>query len=654
MADHATKIVGWTPEDMMQLNSIGNVQMSPNGKRVVFTMRQAAISEDKSGYLTHIFLADTNGADVRQMTSGEQSCTKPQWSPDGCSIAFTSKKSGKNAFYVFDLNRGETRLLAEVETSIDSFKWSPDGRWIACVMPDPPTESEVRAIAQKTDAHVAEENMKMNRLWLVSVAENEKESLCVLTPKDLHVNTCFGGSSFDWSPDGRTIAFSHTPTPWVDDWVLGDISVVDVEKQEIRPLVHTKAAERSPLYSPDGKWIAFQASDNPPTWFSTFDLYVVSSEGGEPYMVTESSERWSEIVGWSVDSQKIYFTDTRGLEVGFFGVTLEGDQKRVSNMNDVTLVSISMDKSGSTMGFVLESSDAPREVYVSDMAPFRPKQITQFNAHMKTRSLGKTQAIRYGSSGGAEIDGLLTYPVDYQADTRYPLLVMIHGGPMGMFTHTFPATLNSSDPYPIAAFSARGYAVLRCNVRGSSGYGKEFLRSNYRDWGGVDYEDIMHGVDHVIQLGVADPERLGVMGWSYGGYLAAWTITQTQRFKAASVGAGLVNLISAVGTSSIPTCTTDYFGAEFWEDMDIYMARSPIFHMADVSTPTLIQSFEKDDIVSVTQGREFYHALKKRNIPTALVTYPRTAHGLQEPKLLLEFANRNLEWFDKYLRHDRD
>jgi dipeptidyl aminopeptidase/acylaminoacyl peptidase len=243
-----------------------------------------------------------------------------------------------------------------------------------------------------------------------------------------------------------------------------------------------------------------------------------------------------------------------------------------------------------------------------------------------------------------EIEGFLTRPAGAVSGTRAPLLVVIHGGPMGVFTQTFDGM---HGPYPIAAFADAGFAVLRANVRGSSGYGAEFRYANYGDWGGGDFEDLMAGVDQLIEQRIADEDRMGVMGWSYGGYLTAWTITQTARFRAASAGAGVTNLVSFTGTTDIPDFLPDYLRGEHWNDIAEFHARSPMHRINGVTTPTLIQHGDQDERVPLGQSWELYHGLKRQGCETEFVIYPRTPHGFEEPRLLHDCMERNLAWFTR-------
>jgi dipeptidyl aminopeptidase/acylaminoacyl peptidase len=253
--------------------------------------------------------------------------------------------------------------------------------------------------------------------------------------------------------------------------------------------------------------------------------------------------------------------------------------------------------------------------------------------------------IRWKGKDGVDVEGLLTYPVNYQAGKKVPLILVIHGGPAGNFNESFIGT----GLYPIAAFANKGYAVLRANIRGSVGYGQKFRSSNFTDWGGGDYQDLMTGVDSVIARGVADPNRLAVMGWSYGGYMTSWVITQTNRFKCAAIGAGLTNLVSMWGTNDIPSVMDEYFGGSPWDAAQAYAKSSPLNFVKNVKTPTLILHGEVDPRVPVSQGYEMYHSLKRLGVETKMVVYPRTEHGPKEPKFVLDILERHLAWAESHL-----
>jgi dipeptidyl aminopeptidase/acylaminoacyl peptidase len=275
------------------------------------------------------------------------------------------------------------------------------------------------------------------------------------------------------------------------------------------------------------------------------------------------------------------------------------------------------------VGYVSQNSDHAPEAFVTTLDSFAATQVSRVNADAPSHPIGRTEVIRWKSTEGLEIEGLLTYPVGYEKGRRYPLILNIHGGPAGVFVQSY---LAARGIYPLAAFSAQGYAVLRPNPRGSSGYGKAFRHANRKDWGGGDYRDLMAGVDDVVARGIADPERLGVMGWSYGGFMTSWTITQTKRFKAASVGAGVTNLMSFNGTADIPSFVPDYFGGA-WDNLELPTGPLRDVQVKGVTTPTLILHGEADVRVPVSQGYEFYNALKRQKVPVKMVTHPRQPHG---------------------------
>ncbi|HKO45019.1 MAG TPA: S9 family peptidase [Pyrinomonadaceae bacterium] len=633
----------WTPELEMKVKTVGAVRVSPDGKKVVYTVSSPVMAPDKSEFVTQIWMANTDGSDSVQLTYAEKSSDNPRWSPDGKMLAFTSGRSGKTNLYALRIAGGESEQLTDVKSGVGNFAWSPDGSHIAFVMRDAPTDEEEKGNKGKDDWKWIDENVKLNRLNVVNIQKdaNGKRNPRVLT-KEGNIE-----GDFDWSPDGKTIVFTRTRTPKVDYWPSADLFAVDVTSGTIKALATTNAAESNPTFSPDGKSISFLVSDDPPRWAGYRRIAVIPSDGGAPRLLAETFDAQPGVIDWSNDGKRLYFVETRGtvsrpatIDVASGAVT------DLNNGNEV-LGAVSFNNSRSMIGFTMQSSDKAAEAFVTGVQSFAPVQVSRANADSPKLPIGKTEVLKWKSTDGQEIEGLLTYPVGYKQGTRVPLLLVIHGGPAGVFTQSF---IVGRGPYPIASFAASGYAVLRPNPRGSSGYGQKFRFANIKDWGGGDYQDLMTGVDHVIGMGVADPERLGVMGWSYGGFMTSWVITQTKRFKAASVGAAVTNLMSFIGTADIPSFIPDYFGGQPWENLEIYRTHSAMFNAKGVNTPTLIQHGEADERVPISQGYEFYNALKVQNVPVRMITFPRMPHGLNEPKMVLKSKQTNVEWFDKYLR----
>jgi dipeptidyl aminopeptidase/acylaminoacyl peptidase len=638
-----SKSPGWTPADSMKVRSVADVQPSPDGRRAVFTVTTALMTREKSELITHLWVGNADGSDARPFTSGDHSSTSPQWMPDGRRIAFLSKRQEHANLWIIPSDGGEAEALTDLKSSISAFLPSPDGSRIAYVQVDPPTAQEETAKKEKTDVHVVDENYKMNRLWVIPSAGKGEPRL--LTPGPLHVDV-----KFDWSPDGKTIVFSHTPTPRADDWTRADLSTVDVATGTVTALVSSGAAESQPLYSPDGRWIAYVASDNPPTWAGDSGVAVVAASGGQPRRLAETFDHRPTLLSWSADGARLWYHESRGTVSRLSALSLDGGGPTDLDPGDRLLGIGRVNASRAVVGLVSQDSDHAPEAFVTALDRFGLAPVSHVNADLPPHPLGRTQVIRWKSTEGFEIEGLLTTPPGYEKGKRIPLLLNVHGGPAGVFSQTFTG---SRGLYPIAAFAARGYAVLRPNPRGSSGYGTAFRHANRKDWGGGDYRDLMAGVDEVVARGIADPERLGVMGWSYGGFMTSWTITQTRRFKAASVGAGVTNLMSFNGTADIPSFVPDYFGAESWEDLELYRAHSALFQVKGVTTPTLILHGEADVRVPVSQGYELYNALRRQRVPTQMVTYPRQPHGPNEPKFVLDIGRRLLDWFDRYLGPER-
>jgi dipeptidyl aminopeptidase/acylaminoacyl peptidase len=647
--ENPNQITAWTPELSMKVKAVGGVRVSPDGKRVVYTVNEPVMTAEKSEYLTQIWMASADGGDAHQMTFSEKSSTNPDWSPDGAWIAFTSSRSGKNNLYLMRSTGGEAEMITDVKSGVGGFAWSPDGKWIAFTMTDPPTADEEKNNKGKDDSRWIDENVKMNHLYVVPMAKDGagKRESRQLTKGAFTVGSGLGGGGgFDWSPDGKSIVFTHSKSPKADDWTSANVSVVDVASGEIKAIAATAAAEMQPTYSPDGKWIALAISDAPPTWAFQNRIHIIPAAGGAPKPLALTFDEQPNLIGWAADSKRIYFNETRGTTTAVSAINVETGAITDIEKGHALFGGINLNHARAMFGMTMQNNDTAVEAYVTRADSFAPAKVSAANADLAKPPLGKMEVVRWKSQDGMEIEGILNYPVNYKGGERVPLLLVIHGGPTGVFMQNFAA---GPGLYPTAVFNARGYAVLRPNPRGSSGYGKKFRYANYKDWGGGDYRDLMASVDHVVSMGVADPNRLGVMGWSYGGFMTSWVITQTKRFKAASIGAAVTNLMSFNGTADIPGFIPDYMGAEFWDNLDVYRQHSAMFNIKGASTPSLIQHCEGDLRVPISQGYELYNALKRQGVPVRMLVAPRQAHGPTEPKMLLKIMQTNVEWFDKMI-----
>ncbi len=641
-----TSATAWDPEMQLKVKAVGSPRVSPDGKRIAYTVSEAVTTPEKSEYVTQIWLATVDNKQNIQITFGEKSSTNPKWSPDGSWIAFTSnRKDNKNNLYLLSLNGGEAEPLTDAKSGVTNFEWSPDGRSIAFTMADPKSEEEEKNDKAKNDFRWVDENLKMSRLYVLAI---QKDSNGKREPRKL-TNGNYNVDEFDWSPDSSRIAFSHAKTPIANDWTTSDVSIIEVVSAKVTVLANTPAAETSPIYSPDGNSIAIVVSDNPPRWAQTGVIQVFptnATNGSQPKSMIASYDGQPDIAGWSADGKHLYFSEAKGTGTQVYALDVVTNRIEEIKTSPAVYTAMAVNRSGKTFGFVRQTPDTPGDAYVASVSDFTPVQISWVNADLKMPPVGRTEVIRWKSKDGKEIEGLLTYPVGYQNGQRVPLILNIHGGPTGVFQQTF---IGGRGVYPLATFASRGYAILRANPRGSSGYGTEFRRANMQDWGGGDYQDLMSGVDRVIEMGVADPDRLGVMGWSYGGFMTSSIVTQTHRFKAASAGAPVTNLMSFNGTADIPSFIPDYFGGQFWQALDLYQKHSPIFNVKGVTTPTMIQQGDADIRVPISQGYEFYNALKVQGVPTRMLVLPRQPHGPNEPKMQLAAMKANLEWFEKYL-----
>lgn len=613
-----------TIEDYATMPQLSTPRWSPDGTRIAYVVTRADLA--RSVYEGDVWVVDADGSRNVQLTR-EGNDTLPRWSPDGKSVAFLSDRNGPAQIFVIDVAGGESRQLTKEPTPVRAFEWAPDGRSIAFTRLDEATAEDEKRVKEKDDARVAGEARKHVHLYV-----NENGVTRRLT------RGAFSIFTFSWMPDGSAIVFDRAPGTGLDDLYRTDIWSVTTSDGSLKPIVARAGIDKTPVVSPDGKWIAFGSSGGLQDWLVEHDVHVVPASGGESRNVSKSYDRTPDEVMWSDDSRTIWFDGPLDMSAQLFRVNADGTG--FANTTNASGVVRDADVHGARAVFVYQSLTEPPEIYVGK------RQLTHHNDAYRNRALGETRVIRWKNpKDGLEIEGLLTLPVGYKAGERVPLLVFVHGGPASSFDLAFLGYHGGT--YAPHVLASRGFAVLRPNPRGTGGYGLAFRRANRNDWADMPWRDIEAGIDHVIAGGIADPKRLGLMGWSYGGYIAAWVLGHSDRFRAVSVGAPVVDLLSFHGTTDIRDFIPYYF-TPF--SLDQLRAQSPLWHLKKPNAKVLIQHGETDDRVPLSQGIMLYRILDELGADVTMVTYPRSGHAIREPKLKMDVMRRNVELFTNALR----
>lgn len=661
-----------TFDDIMSLRTVGSPQLSPDGRSVLYTVREwePATSDSpevepeekrKAGRMearTHIYrVPASGGGEARQLTFGERGESNPRWSPDGRFISFVAERGQQEGedgprqqIFVMPADGGEAWQLTSAKEGVTAYTWAPNSASIAYTAREALSKEDEEKRKRREDARVFEGDFRMTHLWTIDVASKEDKRLTEGVEY-----TVRGEPS--WSPDAAGLAFAAAPTPMIRD-DRDDVYTVEVATARVDKITNTPASEGAPRWSPDGKTIAFTADA---VGAPVGDGVTLGDVGNSRLMLYDVATRQTRDVSsatfdlspgvplWAPDSARLFFVSGVRVFNDVYVFDVAGaDYTRVTNGRVISALSLSAD--GRAVAFIMASASAPADVYVSDSTFASPRRVTDVNPQVRQLEVGDTDVITWKSTDGLEVEGVLLKPVGFETTTRYPLLVVIHGGPTGAFTNNF--RMSAGDPGQ--HWAGQGWAVLYPNPRGSTNYGQKFMQGNIPDWGGGDYRDIMTGVDAAIARGIADPDKLAVMGWSYGGYMTAWVVSQTTRFKAAMMGAGLSNLASMYGTTDVPGYLARFFkGVPSKTTLGLYNERSGISTIDRVTTPLLILHGASDERVPIGQPMEFYRALKDRGKTVELVFYPRAGHGLSEHYHQRDRLQRQFEWITKYTLGDQ-
>jgi dipeptidyl aminopeptidase/acylaminoacyl peptidase len=621
-----------TIDQILSLKRAGSPEISPDGRWVAYTMRET--NWDDNAYETEIWLADVMTGATRQLTNAKKSSQSPAWSPDGAKLAFISDRTDKRQVYVISPQAGEAAALTSVEDGVNAFTWSPDGTTIAYTATEPKPAAIKEREKKYGEFEVVEQDHRMTHLFALDVATHATRTL---------TSGAFTVGSFSWSPDGKRIAFDHRVNPELKNGGSADISVVTVADATVRKLVAQEGPDSNPVWSPDGSRIAFQtAMANPAFFYTNSVIATVPSAGGTPTVLSSAFDEDPQLVAWKPNG--LFFAASARTYAYLYRI--DPETRTIGRMpapEQTVNSSFSMSKDGQAIASLRSGATSMAEVYVGS------KKLTDLNAQTANWTTSTLEIVSWKSQDGATVEGVLHKPIDFNPATKYPLLVVIHGGPTGV-SRPVPFT---STIYPIDVWVPRGVLVLEPNYRGSAGYGEKFRALNVRNLGVGDAWDVLSGVDSLIGKGIVDPARVGTMGWSQGGYISAFLATHdAARFKAISVGAGISDWMTYYVNTDITPFTRQYLKATPWDDPEIYAKTSPITYIKGAKTPTLIQHGATDQRVPLPNAFELYHGLQDNHVPTKLIVYQGfggVGHGPSKPKSNRATMEHNIEWFDQYL-----
>ena len=644
-----------TADDINALHEVDDPQVSPDGDWVAYTVRTADLVKDKR--ITHIWMANWDGRRTLQLTQSEHSEHTPRWSPDGKYLSFlTARGDDEEPEQVWLLDRagGEASPLTGFNGEVVDYAWSPDGQKLALIVADEDPHRKKKGEEDKTppsiviDRYYFKEDKtgylgnERQHLYVFDVASRKAE---ILTP-----------GAYDegwpaWSPDGKQIAFFSkrgTDPDRSDQFGLYAIAAQPGASPRLLTNFQGDSGDSSsmapPSWRPDGRELAFVAAGDPKLiYYSTHHLAVVSADGGAPRILTHLLDRNVMSPVWASNGRAIYFLveDDGNQHLA----RIETGSNTIDRIVDGRRETTAFDLGGKGRIAVLDGIvEAPEAVYALEERRYR--RLTHHNDEwLGSVKLGAMEEISFDSKDGTRINGFIVKPPDYRPGRRYPTILWIHGGPVSQYANAFSMSWQ--------IFAANGYVVLGANPRGSSGRGEKFATAIYADWGNKDTEDVLAAVDYAVKQGIADPDRLGVGGWSYGGILTNFVISKDTRFKSATSGASISNVLAGYGTGMYVREYEAELGTP-WKNLDVWLHNSyPFLHADRIKTPTLFQCGAADFNVPLLNSEQMYQALRSLGVETQLVIYPGQFHGLTKPSYLRERMQRYLDWHGKYLQKPR-
>jgi dipeptidyl aminopeptidase/acylaminoacyl peptidase len=637
------------PVDQVRVRPYREVAISPDGKRVAWVEGLAGEGGEPSSQ-TAIFVADlaNGGGSPRRITAGDGKSGHAEhsvaWSPDGDRLAFLSDrdKEGQLQAYVAPADGKDARRLTSVTGFLADPRWSPDGQRLGVLF----TQDAPRAAGPlqpgTAQTGLIDEKVYEQRLSSIDLASGKFRQV---SPDDLYVY------EYDWSPDGSRCVVIAAHGSGDNNWYIAKLGILAMDTGRVREVLDPKMQVAVPRWSPDGRTIAFIGGLMSDEGMTGGDIYTVSAFAGEAKNLTPELRASASWLAWHPSSRQILFAEHVDGRSGLARVGLDGDMtplwegaERITAEGPGFALGVSATRDRATLALIRSSYREPPGVWEGPIGRWRP--VADANREIRP-NWGEVKDLRW-KSDAFDVQGWLLYPREYDPTARYPMVVLVHGGPSGAF---MPSWLG---PDSLAAtLSRRGYFVLMPNPRGSFGRGERFTRANVKDFGYGDLRDILAGVDEVLKTSPVDADRIGITGWSYGGYMTMWAVTQTGRFQAAVAGAGICNWQSYYGQNGIDQWMIPFFGASAYDDPEVYARSSPITFIKRVKTPTLILVGERDVECPVPQSQEFHHALRALGVTSQMMVYPGEGHGLSRPEHRRDAVERSVGWFDRFLRAAR-
>lgn len=642
-------------EEVLSLRTPSNPQISPNGQNVLFHVKTTDWEANR--FDTEIWLSKKGQKAIPLTYNNASSSRSPQWSPDGQWIAFLSNRGNGNQIQVISLNGGESFPATNITGGINSFEWSPNGKQFAITMDQEGSKEEKMNKERFGDFEIDDEEYKNSWLYILDFSPKHINAVqlpcygkndCITWPEPIALidNVDFSIDSFKWSPDGSKIAFDKQPNSLINTYAKSDIGIFDVKNNDWKVLVENSSFDFFLDWSPDSKSIVYVTAlkNESSNYYKNNHFFKVDINGkSEKKLAKDFDEELKDFV-WT--NKGIYAMAYQKTKTQLFLINPASGNIQAVNKTPDRIYGFSISSNGTDIALLGETDESLKEIYTSSLVNYNPKKITDFSNQISQWKVGHSEVISWRSKDGILIEGVLHKPKDYDPSKKYPLLVVVHGGPTMVDQ---PRPTPAPVFYPILQWLDKGALVLRPNYRGSDGYGGEFRSLSVGNLGIGASWDILSGIDYLDNSGIIDTDRMGCMGWSHGGYISGFLATTSNRFKAISVGAGISNWTTYYTGTDLHPFTLQYLKATPWNNPEIYKKTSPITYINQATTPTLIQHGEYDGRVPIANAYELLQGLRDVGIDSKLVVYKGLGHGIYKPKERLAAVWHNWQWFGKYL-----